>query len=66
MAVRFTLTMNTSITDGETMRAECTQIAEMLERTAQIIQPRQVTSGTINDRNGLGTVTFAYTPTAPH
>jgi hypothetical protein len=66
MAVRFTLTMNTSITDGESMRAECTQIAEMLERVAQKIQSTHQATGTINDRNGLGTTTFVYTPSAPH
>jgi hypothetical protein len=66
MAVRFTLTMNTSITDGETMRAECTQIAEMLERVAQKVQSAHLASGTMADRNGLGTVTWTYTPTAPH
>jgi hypothetical protein len=38
MATRFVLSMLTSNTDGETMRAECTQIAEMLERAAQKIQ----------------------------
>jgi hypothetical protein len=64
MATRFTLTMTTSITDGASMRAECTQIAEMLERTAQKIQSTHTPSGTINDRNGFGTVTFTYTPTA--
>jgi hypothetical protein len=66
MAVRFVLSMNTSITDGETMRAECTQIAEMLERAAQKIQSTHQLTGTINDRNGLGTLTYTYTPTAPH
>jgi hypothetical protein len=64
MAVRFTLTMNTSITDGATMRAECTQIAEMLERVAQKVQSTHQATGTMNDRNGLGTVTWTYTPTA--
>jgi hypothetical protein len=64
MAVRFTLTMNTSITDGATMRAECTQIAEMLERVAQKVQSAHLVSGTMNDRNGLPTTTWTYTPTA--
>jgi hypothetical protein len=66
MATRFVLTMVSSITDGETMRAECTQIAEMLERTAQKIQSTHNLTGTINDRNGIGTLTYTYTPTAPH
>ena len=66
MATRFVLTMTTSVTDGETMRAECTQIAEMLERAAQKIQSTHALSGTISDRNGLGTLTYTYTLTAPH
>jgi hypothetical protein len=66
MATRFVLTMTTSITDGETMRAECTQIAEMLERTAQKIQSTHQLTGTILDRNGIGSVVYTYTPTAPH
>ena len=66
MPTRFILTMTTSITDGETMRAECTQIAEMLERVAQKIQSTHSISGTINDRNGNPTLTYTYTPTAPH
>jgi hypothetical protein len=66
MATRFVLTMLTSNTDGETMRAECTQIAEMLERAAQKIQSTHALTGTINDRNGNPTLTYTYTPTAPH
>ena len=66
MPTRFVLTMTTSISDGETMRAECTQIAEMLERAAQKIQSTHQTTGTINDRNGNPTLTYTYTPTAPH
>jgi len=66
MATRFVLTMTTSITDGETMRAECSQIAEMLLRTAQKIGSTHQLTGTINDRNGIGTVAYTYTPTAPH
>jgi hypothetical protein len=58
--------MNTSITDGETQRAECTQIAEMLERVAQKIQSTHSISGTINDRNGIGTCSYVYTPSAAH
>jgi hypothetical protein len=66
MATRFVLTMLTSNTDGETMRAECTQIAEMLERAAQKIQSTHQLTGTIGDRNGNQTLTYTYTPTAPH
>ena len=66
MATRFVLTMVTSITDGETMRAECSQIAEMLLRAAQKIGSTHQAAGTINDRNGIPTLTYTYTPTAPH
>ena len=66
MATRFVLTLLTSNTDGETMRAECTQIVEMLLRTAQKIQSTHIPTGTINDRNGNPTLTYTYTPTAPH
>jgi hypothetical protein len=48
------------------MRAECTQIAEMLERAAQKIQSTHALTGTIADRNGNPTLTYTYTPTAPH
>jgi hypothetical protein len=66
MATRFTLTLLTSNTDGESIRAECTQIAEMLERAAQKIQSTHQTTGTINDRNGNPTLSYVYSPTAPH
>jgi hypothetical protein len=64
MSTRFTLTITTSIADGATQRAECTQIAEMLERAAQQIQSTHATSGTITDRNRNATCTYTYTPTA--
>jgi hypothetical protein len=38
----------------------------MLERAAQKIQSTHQLTGTINDRNGLGTLVYTYTPTAPH
>ena len=66
MATRFVLSMLTSNTDGETMRAECTQVAEMLERAAQKIQSTHALTGTITDRNGNPTLSYTYTPTAPH
>jgi hypothetical protein len=66
MAVRCVVTINTSITDGETRRAECAAIADLLHRFEQIIvsSSGKVVSGTINDRNGLGSCTYVYTPTA--
>src|SRR5215472_17186584 len=66
MATRFVLTMVTSNTDGETMRAETVQICEMLYRAAQLLGSTHATSATIKDRNGNPTLTYTYTPTAPH
>ena len=66
MATRCVVTISTSITDGETRRAECAAIADLLRRFEQIIvsSSGKVVSGTINDRNGLGSCTYVYTPTA--
>lgn len=64
MTTRFTLTITTSTADGETRRAECTQIAELLLRAAQQVQSSHATSGTITDRNRNATVTYTYSPTA--
>jgi hypothetical protein len=66
MAIRLVVTFNTSNTDGETQRSECTQCAEMLGRLAQLLGSTHMQSGTIKDRNGNPTLTFTYTPTAPH
>jgi hypothetical protein len=64
MAVRLTVTVNTSIADGETRRSECVAAADMLERVVQQLVSTQATSGTIADRNRNATTTFTYTPTA--
>jgi hypothetical protein len=56
--------MTTSVTDGSTRRSECVQMAAMLERLAGVLGSTHATSGTITDRNGLGTLSFTYTPTA--
>jgi hypothetical protein len=65
MATRYTLTINTDDgRDGGSEASECQKIAEMLERAAQVIQSTHATSGTITDRNNVGTCTFTYTPTA--
>jgi hypothetical protein len=66
MPVRFVLTMNSSVADGETQRSETVQVVEMLLRAAQYLGSTHATSGTIKDRNGNPTLTFTYTPTAPH
>ena len=66
MAVRCVVTINTSKTDGETRRAECAAIADLLHRFEQLIvsSSGMVVSGTIKDRNGNGSCTYVYTPTA--
>jgi hypothetical protein len=66
MAVRCVVTVSTSITDGETRRAECAAIADLLHRVEQVLVSTsgKVVSGTINDRNGGGSCTYVYTPTA--
>jgi hypothetical protein len=64
MATRLTVTMTTSITDGSTRCSECSQMAAMLERLANVLGSTHNTSGTISDRNGLPTLTWTYTPTA--
>jgi hypothetical protein len=65
MAVRLTVTVNTSNTDGETRRAECAAAIDMLERVVQRLGSTHATSGSINDRNGNAAVaTWTYTPTA--
>jgi hypothetical protein len=66
MATRLTMTMTTSIADGETQRAETAQCCEMLYRLAQLLGSTHAPAGTINDRNGIPTLTYTYTPTAPH
>ena len=65
MAVRLTVTINTSNTDGETRRAECAAAADMLEKVEQILVSTLATSATIKDRNGNAAVaSYTYTPTA--
>ena len=67
MAVRCVVTINTSITDGETRRSECAAIADLLHRFEQVLvsSSGKVVSGSISDRNGTGSaLTYVYTPTA--
>jgi hypothetical protein len=65
MTTRYTCTITTQgASDGPTRASECQCIADMLQRAAQVIQSTRVTSGTITDRNGNGSLTFTYTPTA--
>ena len=65
MTTRYTCTITTNgASDGPTKAAECQCIADMLHRAAQQIQATHAASGTITDRNGAGTLTYTYTPTA--
>jgi hypothetical protein len=64
MPTRLTVTITTSIADGETRRAECAAAADMLDRVAQKLVSTHATSGTINDRNGNSTASFTYVPSA--
>lgn len=64
MTTRFSLTITTSNTDGETKAAECAEIAHMLDRVAHQVRSTYSTSGTIANDNGVGTATYTYTATA--
>jgi hypothetical protein len=67
MAVRCVVTINTSNVDGETRRAECAAIADLLRRFEQVLvsSSGKVVSGSIADRNGnSSSLTYVYTPTA--
>ena len=69
MAVRCVVTINTSNIDGESRRAECVAIADLLHRCEQVLVSTagkaMVLSGSISDRNGNGSsLTYVYTPTA--
>lgn len=46
-------------------RAECVEYADLLMRLCQKLITTNQASGTINDRNGLGNLTWVYTPIAP-
>ena len=64
MPTRFSVNINmgNAKNDGESKRAECQNVCDVLERIAQAIMANQA-SGTVYDRNGLAH-TFTYTPTA--
>jgi hypothetical protein len=69
MAVRCVVTINTSNIDGESRRAECAAIGDLLRRVEQVLVATSgkamVLSGSISDRNGNGSsATYVYTPTA--
>lgn len=67
MTTRLSVTISTPSTirqHGETRRAECNELVDLLERLQQQLGSSQPTSGTIADRNGNGVLTFTYTPTA--
>jgi hypothetical protein len=64
MATRLSVTINTGNgkNDGETRRAECQNVVDVLLKIATMLQNTQ-TSGAVLDRNGLSH-TYTYTPTA--
>ncbi|HEX4410560.1 MAG TPA: hypothetical protein VH206_17450 [Xanthobacteraceae bacterium] len=67
MTTRLSVTITTPSSIGQhggTRRAECVELADLLGRLAQQLGSTQATSGTINDRNGNGLLTYTYTPTA--
>lgn len=65
MSTRFSLTINqTTASDGETRRAETSQIADILRRAADQVQSQNKTSATLYDRNGQNVGSFTYTPSA--
>jgi hypothetical protein len=65
MTTRYTCTITTNAaSDGATRASETQNIADLLLKAAQVVQSTHSTSGTINDRNGNGTLTYTYTPTA--
>lgn len=50
---------------GGSRRSECAEYADLLERLIQRLVSTTAVSGTINDRNGGGNLTYVYTPIAP-
>jgi len=67
MTTRLSVTISTPGTlrkHGETRKAECVMLVDLLERLQQLLGASQTTSGTINDLNGEGLLTWTYTPTA--
>lgn len=65
MAVRFTCTINTSASDGETRRSEVTQIAQILQKIAQEVGSNaKVSNAAVTDNNGTAVASYTYTPTA--
>lgn len=59
-----TITQATGGKLGGSRRAECVEYSDLLERLQQVLVSTQGTSGTINDRNGSGNLTWTYTPVA--
>jgi hypothetical protein len=64
MPTRLTVTVNTGAgkNDGETRRAECQNVIDVLGIVATALQNTQA-SGTVTDRNGVSH-SYTYTPTA--
>ena len=69
MSTRLSITIATPGTlskHGETRRAEKNMCNDLLDRFQTVFEnsPQATTSFTVNDRNGEGTLTATYTPTA--
>ena len=64
MPTRLSVQINTGNgkNDGETRRAECQNVADVLLKVAAMLQTTQA-SGTVYDRNGASH-SYTYTPTA--
>lgn len=61
-----TITQATGGALGGSRRSEKNEYSDLLERLQQIITtcPAATTTGTINDRNGGGNLSWTYTPVA--
>ena len=67
MTTRFTLTINTSSSDGATQSSERRQIIDVLGRVAQAVGDNTTTSNaSLTDRNGVVVGSWSYTGTAAH
>lgn len=66
MTTLFTMTVNaaTSISQGETRRAETELVSYCMKEVEQRIGSGAATSGTIYDRNNTNVGSFTYTPVA--
>lgn len=65
MPTRFTCTINTSNTDGETRRSESQAVNDLLEQIQNHLgSGAKVSNASLRDRNGNIVGSWSYTPTA--